>query len=258
VNLGSIEDTISTPDKKCILQGFLSQFGSLSSILWTMVISHILYATLVLRKANVSRRIGRVLLFGYGVPLLAAFIPYWTGDYGSAGHWCWITLENSSVRGNILRFILFYIPLWGVIVYNCYLYYKIIQYLNQLIPGAFDDSLVARLRFYPLILVVCYLWSTIYQVLLFYDCTANLAFLNITSVAFRNLVGFFNALAYGFNENIQNLLSKKVRGFCNWISGRSEVSKENAVFSVELGSTTLGSRKSFSGDLDSSFTSEIE
>ena len=74
VNLGKIEDTINSTDGKCILQGFLSQFGSLSSILWTMVISYILHATLVLRKANVSRGIGRVMLFGYGVPLLMALM----------------------------------------------------------------------------------------------------------------------------------------------------------------------------------------
>ena len=74
VNLGKIEDTISSADTKCILQGFLSQFGSLSSILWTMAISYVLYATLVLRKANVSRGMTRLLLFGYGVPLLAALM----------------------------------------------------------------------------------------------------------------------------------------------------------------------------------------
>ena len=191
-------------------------------------------------------------------PIIIFSRPYWTGDYGSAGHWCWITLENSSVRGNILRFALFYVPLWTVIVYNSYLYYKIIQYLNQLIPGAFDDSLVTRLRFYPLILVACYIWSTIYQVVLFADCTANLAFLNIMSVAFKNLVGFFNAMAYGFNENIQHILKQKIRLFCGWvgIKGRMET-KEDGMIGLELGNTTYNSRKSISGDLDSSFTSDM-
>lgn len=138
------------------------------------------------------------------------------GDYGAAGHWCWISIDKDSARGNILRFVLFYIPLWFGVCFNIYCYYKVIKILRRVLPGSSDTTLVTRLRLYPLILIFCWIWSTVYEIYALSDCTVDNKFLNVTSLTFSNLIGFFNAIAYGLNANVQHVVGGKLKIFWKW------------------------------------------
>lgn len=60
--------------------------------------------------------------------------PYFTGNYGYAGHWCWITVQDEhQVFGNILRFGLFYGPIWILFIFNVVWYIKVHKFAREVI-----------------------------------------------------------------------------------------------------------------------------
>jgi len=58
----------------CIAQGFLIQYGQLSSIMWTAMIAFSLYSTVVLNFREVHKKYPRFLLWCYGFPLILSIM----------------------------------------------------------------------------------------------------------------------------------------------------------------------------------------
>ena len=125
------------------------------------------------------------------------------------GYRCWISLENNLTKGKILRFALFYIPLWIVVVFNTISYYKVIRYLRQFAAGKSEKRFIRRLRTYPLILIICYICLSIHNIIILFTCQKNLNAFDYISVALGDLVGFANAIVYGLNHHIQAVIIKK-------------------------------------------------
>ena len=140
----------------CTAQGFIQQFGELSSIAWSTLIAYTLYSTIKKRKAYTFEHIRYYVLVGFAIPLFVAFLPLSTSSYDNTGAWCWITA--STVAGQLWRWLLFYGPLWTAIAFNAYSYYISRKELKSAFANGMPakyKSLVRRLQFYPLILVVC-------------------------------------------------------------------------------------------------------
>lgn len=72
VKAGDIENAEDDVDALCVIQGFLFQFGTTASFLWTTIISWTLYATVVLNRHNVLEMLYKKVLAGYGIPLVCA------------------------------------------------------------------------------------------------------------------------------------------------------------------------------------------
>jgi len=193
----------------CTIQGFLVNFGMVSSFMWAMVIAWTLFATVVLIKPEVQSKFWIYCIYGYAIPLLTSIIPLITDNYGPVGYRCWISLENNLTKGKVLRFVLFYIPLWIVVVFNSISYYKVIKSLKQYAVGKPEKRFIRRLRVYPLILIVCYLCLSIHNIIILFTCQKNLNAFDYISVALADLVGFGNALVYGLNHHIQDIFIKK-------------------------------------------------
>ena len=66
------------------------------------------------------------LFFIFVFPLLINWIPFIDAAYGKAGVWCWIRSEDNSCAtflfGQILEFILWYIPLYLILTILLLLY----------------------------------------------------------------------------------------------------------------------------------------
>ena len=70
---------------------------------------------MAIRKISNPKTLTRVEIIAYicswTLPLISAIIPLAMDQYQYLGSWCWIT---SNGTGNILRFAVFYIPLFIV------------------------------------------------------------------------------------------------------------------------------------------------
>ena len=59
--------------------------------------------------------------------------PLFLGEYGPAGGWCWITLdEDNRGKSLFLRMVFFYIPLWFAFCYNGYNVYKVVSFIKRI------------------------------------------------------------------------------------------------------------------------------
>jgi hypothetical protein len=124
--------------------------------------------------------------------------------YGDSGHWCWITLQNDPVYGQFLRFFCFYVPLWVIIVFNIYSYGKVIHFLKTFVSEGPEKSFIFRLRTYPLILIVCWIFPTINTIYTVFNCETKT--MNYLHFATAGLQGFFNSIAYGRNYTTKDIL----------------------------------------------------
>jgi hypothetical protein len=177
----------------CDVQAVFVTYFLLSSILWTAAISHALYTVAVTLEPDVFLMERRYVVLTYGFPIIALFLPLVRNEYGPAEGWCWISSEG--VSATVMRFLCFYIPLVIVIVFNIYEYRKIIRELE----GEDPENVSKRLKFYPWILIFTQLALTLHRLIhLFFGITWMP--LAITGVLTTTLMGFSNAVLYGFND----------------------------------------------------------
>jgi len=137
------------------------------------------------------------------------FRPLLTGDYAPVGYRCWITLEHNSARGEALRFLLLYVPLWAIVCFNSVSYYKVKKFLDQYMASGPERSFVRRLRAYPLILGLCWFGATVHSIYILFHCEKRYNFFDALSVGMSGLTGYFNAIAYGMNHHVQSALVRK-------------------------------------------------
>merc|ERR1712146_303375 len=103
--------------------------------------------------------------------------------------------ENKQTIGKIWRMLLFYVPLWAVMVYILYVYNRTLKLLDR------SAESFKRMRYYPLVLLVANFFATINRIAqMFTEPNFELAVLH---VFFGNLVGLFNALIYGWNDAVR-------------------------------------------------------
>lgn len=196
----------------CIVQGFLQQWFQLSTIFWTVAIAYMLFKT-VLRQQTTKDEFRYSLLLCWGVPLVLACLPFSTDSYGDAGAWCWIKTTDTRAfdAGTAWRFFIFYIPLWIVIVFNLFVYYRVYSGLAPLLSVPNDENtkgmvrVIERLKYYPMILIVCWTFATINRI---YDSVhprSPVFALVILQTMFQTLQGFFNAMVYGLTPSVRNV-----------------------------------------------------
>ena len=58
----------------CTIQGFLVNFGMVSSFMWAMVVAWTLFATVVLIKPDIQNKFWIYCIYGYLVPLLTSIM----------------------------------------------------------------------------------------------------------------------------------------------------------------------------------------
>lgn len=183
----------------CYMQAVCITYFLLSSILWTAALSHALHTVVVDTQPDFYLMERRYLVLTYGVPAIALILPLVDNDYGAAEGWCWIA--NRGVGSTIMRFICYYIPLCLVIFYNFWQYRKVIREVNE--TSFVDGELSTRLKFYPLILILTQISLTLHRLIHFFG-GGSIMPLAVIGVLTTTLMGFGNALLYGFTEPVKS------------------------------------------------------
>ncbi|CAM6038639.1 unnamed protein product [Sphagnum compactum] len=205
----------------CYAQGYSTQFFSVASFLWTTTIAFTLHRTVVKHKVDVE---GFGLYFhGYvwGTSLIMTVIPLIGNDYGPAGAWCWVRTETTA--GKVLRFMTFYMPLWGAILFNGTVYFQVIRMLNHAtrmaagmsdrqrqVQSKVDMKAMNRWGYYPLILIGSWTFGTMNRIHAFVEPHHRLFWLYCLDIGTASLMGLFNSIAYGFNASVRRSLEERL------------------------------------------------
>ena len=201
----------------CYTQAILDSFFELASVTWTSAIAATLFLSVFQRKSteDVSRRFPIFCAVCYGMPAVLALLPLIDNSYGPSGAWCWISSNIESTRQHLWRAFQFYVPLWLCITFNSVVYVRVLRLLHKTLKasGPSDATaatirkFMARLQYYPFILVVVWLWATINRIYEFASGGKQIFWLYLLQRVFSSSQGLLNALAYGLtSEGIKDAI----------------------------------------------------
>lgn len=204
----------------CDIQASVIIYTTLSSILWTVSIVHSLYRIIVKQDNHIQNSHLKYHFLSYISPaLIVATVNIFGSieDYNSNNQWCWIS-NNGLWKDSILRGISLYVPLWILILYSIFVYYKIIltikqaeEYMTQEVYV--KNQLVRRLRLYPCVLILCYSLTSAYRFMQLLDLEVSSDFfLRFLAALFSTLAGFLHSIMYGLNPLVRNALCKYWKG----------------------------------------------
>lgn len=202
-------------DSLCQTQSILLNLFSGLGIQWTAFIAVALYKVIVKNTMVPEKNLKFVILFIILLNLIVTAIPLSTNSYGITLGWCWIKYQTNYTEAPFIeRLGLFFIPLWIIIVFNAVLYTVLLKKSSVKIENPdIVKNLKKKLRFYPLILIICYFPYTLKVV---FEITGSQMVLNnekiftVFSGVFRSMLGFFNAIVYGSTKQVKNLIWRKV------------------------------------------------
>jgi len=165
---GGNDDThLGASEGLCVFQAVLISYGQLSSVLWSAAIAFTLEMAVLRRsksfsQEHISQYTYHYISVCFGAPVIMALLPLITTSYGDTGGWCWITQLDEA--GLAWRMFQFYIPLWLVVIYNCYVYFRLyyrLKDMNAERPNRAAEENMKKIRYYPLILIICEFWASV-------------------------------------------------------------------------------------------------
>eukprot|EP00897_Mesotaenium_endlicherianum_P006632 jgi/Mesen1/5998/ME000304S05008 len=207
----------------CYMQGYATQFFWVASFLWTTTIAFTLHRTVIRHKTNVDALGPYFHAYVWGTALVMTLLPSIGADYGPAGAWCWV--QNEKLAGKVLRFLTFYVPLWGAACFNGTVYFQVIRMLSNATRMAaniperqrqLDVGTTARVSqamrrwgYYPLILIGSWMFGTINKIHNLVAPHRPLFWLYCLHIGTSALMGLFNSIAYGLNAAVRRTLREK-------------------------------------------------
>eukprot|EP01119_Soliformovum_irregulare_P016819 TRINITY_DN4921_c0_g1_i1.p1 TRINITY_DN4921_c0_g1~~TRINITY_DN4921_c0_g1_i1.p1 ORF type:complete len:345 (-),score=37.65 TRINITY_DN4921_c0_g1_i1:30-1037(-) len=182
------------------LEGF-----QLSSILWMACIAHTVNRVIRLKDDEVERFEKFYHIICWGVPLGIDIFLWVRGLFTDAGIWCWIVANPAYYR-----FIFFYCILWIVFVYNVYVAIMISLSLRRergsMIYGSAgpvsSNSIQMTFRWLLIAYFLAWLPGTINRIQNIFS-PEPIFWLYALHAFCVPLQGFFDALIYGFNDEIR-------------------------------------------------------
>ncbi|XP_047313567.1 G-protein coupled receptor 1-like [Impatiens glandulifera] len=223
--LFSFFSIIGDPSKGlfCYAQGYITHFFCVASFLWTTTIAFTLHRTVVRHKTDVEDIEPMFHLYVWGTSLVTTVVRSIGNHHGhlrGLGAWC---LTQLGTTGKAVHFITFYIPLWGAILFNGITYFQVIRMLNNVArmaagmsnrlyqpDGRPDMKALNRWGYYPLILIVSWMFGTINRIHDFIEPRHEIFWLSVLDVGMASLMGLFNSIAYGFNTSVRRAIYERL------------------------------------------------
>jgi hypothetical protein len=202
---------LNDDDVLCQIQAAVINLFTLASVLWAGIIAFSLYFIIVKSSFYIQNYMNCFLIAVFVLSTLVSAIPFITNSYGTVAGWCWIKQDGEYDSKFYERYFLFFVPLWLLVVFNGVLYVKVSRCLRESDdPDGSRSGLNRKLKFYPMILIVCFLPYTIKSSLEFnkQDFTMQHDFeITIVIAAVRGMHGFLNAFVYGFTKKVRRALA---------------------------------------------------
>ncbi|XP_065178990.1 cyclic AMP receptor-like protein A [Sycon ciliatum] len=237
--MGDLQDSV-TPF--CRAQAFFLSYFDWASLLWVCCITFNLYWNVIHFKATKSFEIVYHIIC-WVIPLIVASIPFAKSDgYGPAGLWCWITNKYT-----VMRFLLWYVPVWiaavGLAIVYIYIRWKLKQQVgswegtytpeNQRMKELLRED-ISDLKYYPLVYLIISLFPTINRIQNAVTPGESYVYpLLILHTLFSPLQGFLNAIVFTFDKDTRSRLALHQL----WAALRSRFSERHSVKPYSVGSS---------------------
>lgn len=198
----------------CVFQACAYQFFTIGGFLLTLLMAVSLYLC-IFRNFQDIEKYNKVFFVCIILASTCATVPVFAFHvWGRVNYWCWVSKDYL-----MFRILIFYGPLWIENISNVFLYYRVVDKLKD------ENFEIYRLRFYPLILVVCYLPATLTRVLEAFDVDVPLFLILLTGFC-DGILGLVNCMAYGLTKHVKNHVRKlMVKRKYNW---NNELEKLNS------------------------------
>lgn len=213
-SIGFLLPTHSSEDSDaiCILQAVILNAFTLCSVIWSFVIAFSIYMITVRSKLYIEKYCTRYVFIVLLICVINTLIPYLSKSYGTVAGWCWIKQNTAWDTEFYERYLLFFIPLWLIIISNISIYLLVRKRLKT--PTGSGTNLKSRLslskklKYYPLTLIFCFLPYTLKGALeLDKTLLTNQTefYLTLATGFFRGINGFLNAIVYGFTKKVKKI-----------------------------------------------------
>jgi len=217
-DVGGYSASESGPSRSsaCRFQAILISYFELTSILWSAAIAFTLHLAFLredtrFSAVEIDSRARWYHVTIWCIPLVLTMLPLTTDSYGDTGGWCWILGDSAADKA--WRFIQFYIPLWICVVYSSYVYIQVVRKFHALAaaslaaggPSEDKSHNVRAMKFYPLVMVICYFWATVNRL---YQTFGGgfVLWLNGIHVFFSSSQGLGNFIVYVNTAQVQSRL----------------------------------------------------
>ncbi|KRX10727.1 hypothetical protein PPERSA_00497 [Pseudocohnilembus persalinus] len=185
----------------CQFQGFLNTYGFLCSLTFGIIISLIVYVTVVKNFQEIKNYDKYVSVFG---PL--AFRQINAGVY-----YCQIVSDDSSLQYNHIQLYYFFIPLWLGIIVILINNISVVCYIKNMDYNEDDKKLVYQILYFPLILIFCgFMFSFGFIFQNYAKSFEHQTFLYCLAQVFYRLQGLLNSFIYGNLPNVMSIIRQKI------------------------------------------------
>eukprot|EP01084_Bolivina_argentea_P059938 109497_1 len=164
-------------NSQCSIAGLITNFGGISSFFFVAVIAIVMYTCVNMQFGqywNVSTDILRKRKYMFAIviwtiALIISLLPFSQNAYGYVGAWCWIQSDYHH-----WRWLCFYGPLIFIFIFCIIMYIVItrhLQKIEQSIPqqNRGQYKMFMNLKYYPLVLLIAFLFPTIRRVYQMFD-----------------------------------------------------------------------------------------
>jgi len=192
----------------CSTYAYLITSCQLASVLWTVYIAYSVKVSIIRQSEKQPKfKWWFYPLIGFGIPLGLAALPFVTKSYNKKDlTWCWIA-RHDSLWANLWFLLLFYVPLFIGLTYCAYSYIKASKIMRanlsimQMDNAELQSRLfyIRKLKFFPLILVVCWLPGFFLDFILF-AVGEEFEYLDKASAILSCTQGLLNSLAYSYSS----------------------------------------------------------
>ncbi|DBA04108.1 TPA: hypothetical protein N0F65_004216 [Lagenidium giganteum] len=209
----------------CYVQALTLQYFYLASYLWTGCFAFHLYQIFIIRNEYPEKFLWMYRVVGWGVPgfgVAFLVLRQLTGHVGVGGadrRWCWITVHRSDdvdawdSTGALQQFLLFYLPILCVFVFNATIYVLIVRFLAA---DPMAERFKQKVLLYLVVYFLCSMWGCINRLIQairkdHQPCKV----ITLLECICDPLQPLLNAVVYGMNK--QSLNAYKER-FCSaWL-----------------------------------------
>jgi hypothetical protein len=178
-SVGSSFGFVREDSPECWVQGIMTNVFTLSSIAWTVVVSLMLYYAV--NRAEMLKITPLMHLICWGLPVAVTCLPLMELEFSSSDgrYWCFYESDNEDypyLRLVLWEWVGFYFwVLFGVAVILCLFLVTSQKKAKLFTESAYLIKFVEKLKFYPIIIVICWLPSGIYDSVPYYSRFVNIA-----------------------------------------------------------------------------------
>ena len=197
----------------CWWMGIMTNVFTLSSVLWTMILTLLLYSFVGGMKKPLQMHL-RFHLLCWGIPLLATLAPLSTSTYGPPGGmgWCWIVPRDDDSTpewaDKVWYWGSYYAWLWLSFLFIFIIFILMIvkfDYRNKEAAKSFKKATWSLIG-YPLVILICWAPSTLTDFTLSYGGLEVPEGLPFIATILSVLMGTLSALVFWISDTrtIQN------------------------------------------------------